>query len=85
MAFAENDKQKAHINKLIQYYTDGNLKTFDEYSILWVEDVVSSVDFINGFIENYGDPLGYKGAWESIVNFKNETPHRGGQQQRSVV
>ena len=72
VAFAENDKQKAHINKLIQYYTDGNLKTFDEYSILWVEDVVSSVDFINGFIENYGDPLGYKGAWESIVNFKNE-------------
>ena len=58
VAFAENDKQKAHINKLIQYYTDGNLKTFDEYSILWVEDVVSSVDFINGFIENYGDPLG---------------------------
>lgn len=72
VAFAENDKQKAHINKLIQYYTDGNLKTSDEYSILWVEDVVSSVDFINGFIENYGDPLGYKGAWESIVNFKNE-------------
>ena len=77
VAFAENDKQKAHINKLIQYYTDGNLKTFDEYSILWVEDVVSSVDFINGFIENYGDPLGYKGAWESIVNFKNvKASHR---------
>lgn len=75
VAFAENDKQKAHINKLIQYYTDGNLKTFDEYSILWVEDVVSSVDFINGFIENYGDPLGYKGAWESIVNFKTRRLH----------
>ena len=48
------------------------MKTFDEYSIQWVEDVVSTVDFINGFIESYGDPLGYKGAWESIVNFKNE-------------
>lgn len=71
-AVAENDQQKAYINKLIEYYTTGNLKTFDEYSILWVEDVVSTVDFINGFIENYGDPLGLKGAWESIVNFKNE-------------
>ena len=71
-AVAENDKQKGYISKLIEYYNTGNLKTFDEYSILWVEDVTSSVDFINGFIENYGDPLGYKGAWESIVNFKNE-------------
>ena len=70
--YAENEQQKAHIAKLIEYYTTGNLKTFDEYSILWVEDVVSTVDFINGFIESYGDPLGYKGAWESIVNFKNE-------------
>ena len=70
--YAENGRQKAHIAKLIEYYTTGCLKTFDEYSILWVEDVVSSVDFINGFIESYGDPLGYKGAWESIVNFKNE-------------
>ena len=71
-AVAENEQQKAHIGKLIEYYTIGNLKTFDEYSILWVEDVVSTVDFINGFIESYGDPLGLKGAWESIVNFKNE-------------
>lgn len=71
-AVAENEQQKAHIGKLIGYYTTGNLKTFDEYSILWVEDVVSTVDFINGFIESYGDPLGLKGAWESIVNFKNE-------------
>ena len=75
--FAENDKQLAHINKLIEYYETGNLRTFDEYSIMWTEDVVSTVDFINGFIENYGDPLGYKGAWESIVNFKNvEASHR---------
>lgn len=71
-AVAENEQQKAHIGKLIEYYTTGNLKTFDEYSILWVEDVVSTVDYINGFIESYGDPLGLKGAWESIVNFKNE-------------
>ena len=71
-AVAENEQQKAHIGKLIEYYTTGNLKTFDEYTILWVEDVVSTVDFINGFIESYGDPLGLKGAWESIVNFKNE-------------
>lgn len=71
-AVAENEQQKAHIGKLIEYYTTGNLKTFDEYSILWVEDVVSTIDFINGFIESYGDPLGLKGAWESIVNFKNE-------------
>lgn len=71
-AVAENEQQKAHIGKLIEYYTTSNLKTFDEYSILWVEDVVSTVDFINGFIESYGDPLGLKGAWESIVNFKNE-------------
>ncbi len=71
-AVAENEQQKAHIGKLIEYYTTGNLKTFDEYSILWVGDVVSTVDFINGFIESYGDPLGLKGAWESIVNFKNE-------------
>lgn len=72
LEFAENDQQKAHIAKLIEYYKTGDLKTFDEYSIQWVEDVVSTVDFINGFIESYGDPLGYKGAWESIVNFKNE-------------
>ena len=71
-AVAENDAQKNTIAKLIEYYTTGDLKTFDEYSILWVDDTASKIDFVNGFIENYGDPLGYKGAWESIVNFKNE-------------
>ena len=71
-AVAENDAQKQTIAKLIEYYTTGDLKTFDEYSILWVDDTASKVDFVNGFIESYGDPLGYKGAWESIVNFKNE-------------
>lgn len=71
--YAENDAQHAVIAKLIEYYTTGNLKTFDEYSIMWTEDTASKVDFINGFIESYGDPLGMKGSWESIVNFKNET------------
>ncbi len=75
--YAENDKQAAVIDKLIEYYTTGDLATFDEYSIQWVEDTDSQVDFINGFIESYGDPLGMTGAWESIVNFKNvEASHR---------
>ncbi|MEG2819915.1 MAG: dihydrofolate reductase, partial [Muribaculaceae bacterium] len=60
------------ISKLISFYTTGDLKTFDEYSILWAEDTKSDVDFINGFIESYGDPLGMTGSWESIVNFKNQ-------------
>ena len=70
-AYAENDKQATVIDLLIEYYTTGDLATFDEYSIQWVEDTDSQVDFINGFIESYGDPLGMTGAWESIVNFKN--------------
>ena len=70
-AVAENAKQKASIAALIQYYRSGDLKDFDNYSILWVEDLQSRVDFINGFIESYGDPLGLRGAWESIVNFKD--------------
>ena len=68
---AENDKQKAVIEKLIQFYQDGDLKTFDEYAILWVKDLDSRVDFVNGFTESYGDPLGMKASWESIVNFKD--------------
>lgn len=75
--FAENDKQKSVIDALVRYYETGDLKTFDEYSILWVDDTDSRVDFINGFIESYGDPLGMTGSWESIVNFKNnEASHR---------
>ncbi len=75
--FAENDKQRKVIDTLIKFYRTGDLKDFDEYSILWVEDLDSQVDFINGFIESYGDPLGMTGAWESIVNFKNlEASHR---------
>lgn len=70
--FAENAIQKAIIEQLIAYYQSGDLKTFDAYSILWVEDVVSDVDFVNGFIETYGDPLGMKASWESTVNFINK-------------
>ena len=69
--YAENDAQRQIIRSLIDFYTTGDLATFDRYSIEWAEDTVSQVDFINGFIESYGDPLGMTGAWESIVNFKN--------------
>lgn len=69
--YAESDTQRAHVNKLIEFYTTGDLKTFDEYSIMWTEDTESQVDFINGFIESYNDPLGMTGSWESIVNFKD--------------
>ena len=68
---AENDSQKQVILSLINFYQTGDLKKFDEYSVLWVQDLDSQVDFINGFIETYTDPLGMKGTWESIVNFKN--------------
>lgn len=69
--FAENERQKEIIETLISYYRTGDLKTFDVYSILWVEDTQSEVDFVNGFIETYGDPLGMKASWESTVNFIN--------------
>ncbi|WP_071137071.1 dipeptidyl-peptidase 3 family protein [Petrimonas mucosa] len=71
-AVAENEQQKEVINTLIDYYKTGDLKTFDEYSIKWVNDTVSRVDFINGFIESYTDPLGMKATWEAMVNFKSE-------------
>ena len=67
----ENDKQLDVISSLIAFYKTGDLKTYDEYSIHWVEDLQSQVDFVNGFTETYGDPLGMKASWESIVNFKN--------------
>ena len=72
MNYAENEAQKAYIQKLIDFYVTGSLRTFDEYSILWAQETKSDVDFINGFIENYGDPLSMTGAWESIVNFRNK-------------
>ena len=68
---AENDQQRKVIHSLIDYYETGDLLTFDEYSILWVQDLDSRIDFVNGFIETYGDPLGIKASWESVVNFKN--------------
>lgn len=67
-----NDNQKDVIASLIEFYKSGNLKTFDDYSIKWANDTTSRVDFINGFIETYADPLGMKATWESIVNFKSE-------------
>ncbi len=67
----ENDKQLDVISSLIDFYRTGDLKKYDEYSIHWVEDLLSQVDFVNGFTETYGDPLGMKASWESIVNFKN--------------
>ena len=74
---AENEQQKAVIGKLVEFYETGDLKTFDDYAILWVKDVNSLVDFVNGFTETYGDPLGLKASWESIVNFKDlEATHR---------
>lgn len=69
--FAENDAQRAVIKKLVEYYRTGDLKTFDAYAILWVKDTASEVDFVNGFTESYGDPLGMKASWEAIANFIN--------------
>ena len=68
---AENPGQKAVIAKLMEFYETGDLKTFDEYAILWVKDLNSRIDFVNGFTESYGDPLGMKASWESLVNFKD--------------
>lgn len=68
---AENDRQREVIRLLTEFYRTGDLKTFDAYSIVWLKDTDSRVDFVNGFIESYGDPLGIKASWESIVNFKD--------------
>lgn len=68
---AEDDAQKVAISKLIEFYETGDLKTFDEYAILWVKDLNSRIDVVNGFTESYGDPLGMKASWESLVNFKD--------------
>ncbi|MBN2486348.1 MAG: dihydrofolate reductase [Bacteroidales bacterium] len=68
---ADTPVQQETIAKLIEYYRTGNLKTWDEYNVLWVSDLGSHIDFVNGFIEVYSDPLGIKATWESIVNFKD--------------
>lgn len=68
---AENDVQRDYTQKLIEYYKTGDLKTWDEYNIAWVQDNISHIDFVNGFIEDYGDPMGMKATWESVVDFKD--------------
>ena len=68
---AENETQKKVIEALVAYYRTGDLERFDEYNVLWVGDLASLVDFVNGFIEVYDDPLGMKASWESVVNFKD--------------
>lgn len=68
---ADTPEQEAYTKTLIEYYKTGDLKLFDEYNVAWVQDTKSTVDYVNGFIENYGDPLGYKASWESTVNFKD--------------
>lgn len=68
---AENGKQEEVIRKLIEFYRTGDLATFDEYTILWVQETEAQVDFTNGFTESYGDPLGLKASWEGIANFKD--------------
>ena len=69
--YAETAEQREVIATLINYYQTGDLRTFDDYSILWVKDLDAHIDFTNGFIESYGDPLGFKGSWEAYVNFKD--------------
>lgn len=69
--FADTPEQQKVIDLLVEYYRTGDLRTFDAYSIAWLKDTESLVDFVNGFTESYGDPLGMKASWESIVNFKD--------------
>lgn len=69
--YAENEEQKHLIDLLVKYYRTGDLKDFDRYSIAWVQQHEGMIDFINGFIEVYGDPLGLKGTWEGIVEYKD--------------
>ena len=70
-AVAENQTQKDYIADLISYYQTGDLKLWDEYNIKWVNDTLGTVDFVNGFVEDYNDPLGRKATWEGLVNFKD--------------
>ena len=70
-AVAENETQKSYIADLVAYYRSGDLKLWDEYNIKWVNDTLGTVDFVNGFVEDYNDPLGRKATWEGLVNFKD--------------
>ena len=69
--FAENEMQKKYIGLLIDYYKTGDLETWDEYNIAWVKDTLSDIDFVNGFVETYNDPLGMKATWEAVVNIRD--------------
>jgi dipeptidyl-peptidase-3 len=71
LPYTDNERQQKVIQKLIEFYSTGDLKVFDEYSIAWLRETTGRVDFINGFIETYGDPLGLKASWEAIVNLKD--------------
>ena len=73
---AENQTQKDYIADLVAYYRTGDLKLWDEYNIKWVNDTLGTVDFVNGFVEDYNDPLGRKATWEGLVNFKDSEASR---------
>ena len=76
-AVAENETQKAYTEDLIEYYRTGDLKLWDKYNVQWVKDTLGTIDFVNGFVEDYNDPLGRKATWEGLVNFKdNEASKR---------
>lgn len=79
IAVTESEKQKAALNKLVEFYETGNLKCFDEYSVLWLNDTETDIDVINGFIEVYGDPLGRKATFESVVSIKDSEATRRAQ------
>ena len=75
-AVAENDLQKQYIATLVEYYRTGDLRLWDKYNIEWVNDTLGTVDFVNGFVEDYNDPLARKGAWEALVNIKDHQASR---------
>lgn len=84
--YAENEQQRKIIGLLIEYYKTGDLRIFDQYSIEWLKELDGNIDFINGFIEVYGDPLGIKASWEGIVEYKDiEACHRTQTDRKSVV
>ena len=74
--YADSDAQREYIDLLIKYYRTGDLRTWDDYNVAWVQDTACKIDFINGFIEDYNDPLGRKGSWEANVNIKDDEASR---------
>ena len=71
LTVCETDAQRAALEKMVEFYKTGDLKTFDDYAILWIKDTESLIDYVCGYTETYGDPLGIKAAWEAVINFKN--------------